>query len=76
MTSSDDYLRQFDTMVQTTKDKAEWAAHLQSKEFVDDVDRRRKAVGWKWSDFYKAITTDSAAAMAELERREQQRKQR
>jgi len=76
MASSDDYNRELDILLQTTKDKAAWAHHLQSKDFVNELQRRRKAVGWKWSEFYEAFTNDPAATIAELERREQRPRSR
>ena len=67
---ADNYRREWERLEQETKNKSEYARHLKSKEFMAELERRRKAVGYKWSEFYDQFMKDPSAAIAEIEARE------
>jgi hypothetical protein len=67
---SSDYDREFARLQQETQDKADYARQLKSKEFMADLEHRRKNVGWKWSELYDQFMKDPASAIAEIGKRE------
>ncbi len=71
MASSDEYSRDLERVIKDTEDRAEWARDKSAQDAVKDFEQRRKAIGWKYSEFYDAFIKDPRGTINELERREQ-----
>ena len=76
MGSAEDYNRERARLLAEAQGKADFANEVKSKEFMAKIETRRKAVGYKFSEFYDLFMKDPTAAIGEIEKRERRASKR